>query len=1243
MRVSALIRKRGLDFYNGPVVIDTGADINVLPLKYINKSLRDRLQPSNYVLNGISSQPARAVGQLKCRIHFRKNSVGCGFFDTTFIVVDEDIPALVGSTILEHKTVKSYTVTNDTFTFHRRFGDKDVDQHIPRLGRPKNAFRIATAAKPVNGTLDEKIDWLQRNLEVKVPKHDQHGRELVSVVDLLLEFADIFGHETCVQGLFPDEVRIKTLPGTVVNKRQHPIARHYQAQLEEEISSMVENGVIELCPNPKGWNSPLVTVSKKSGKVRVCANFKNTLNSVLAPESDVYQMPSTDVIFHEIGSGNEYFSSLDLKSGYWHLAIDARDRHKTAFQYKDRTYQFKRIPFGLKNAGDLFNRAVSKALEGVTRRSNYKSYVDDVMVYAKTFTEYRETLEQVFMACRKYNMRLSGPKCSFLQESTSFLGRIVDKTGYRPDPDYVEAILEMEEPRTKRQLSACIGRFNWLRDYISPGIGEAVAEECFSHILFEMNSLNKKDKKFKWTSEANNALTKCKEVLSSPKVIAYADFSKPFCLVTDASDVAMGAVLLQKQGNHQRIVATGSKTFDSTQRNWSATEREGFAIVFFVERFQYFLRGKPFILMTDHKALTAIDRKIIVNPKMARWQDRLREYDFAVQYIPGKENVIADMFSRPYSKRVKPKEAVTTEIAGRFYTFGENEQKIHVYVPSWISATIPKEYLLDSSNVDTAQVLLTCTKNINTNTACARLQDIAAEQSKDPVVAKLMGYLERNLPVDKWKLDLRDDREKIFHLRRNSFFLNESSGALMIRHNKREFFVLTLEQVKKYLRMAHDDHGHFGAERVFENMYNLWWPGKMDDIKNYCASCTDCLRRKGSYMQPNKLSSGHLQQGTRPFQHITIDFISMPRSNRGKKYCLTIMCNFSRYLEVIPTTRSRAVDAVNGIRDWILRHEAPETIGSDRGVHFANDLFSEMCKSLRINQKLHVAYRPQSSGNVERAHRTLKNSLWTMSKAQEIDWEECVPYVVRAMNRSINAAIKISPFEAIYGRKPDLTGTHLDSPNTTSPAEYGRQIAYRLEVAYSAVQVAQKGANEELDSKSKPHHEALVLQPGDKIYLRRDQSVESEGGKMPFIGPFEVLASHDYTVQISKGDDNIDFVHRSHCVKQIPRKSHLEKTPLEITDGRAGARLTTNDESEESAARTPSKSNDSRPSRPFSEKMSTRQSTRNRSTETYPVANSRNTSKKTYLAVAKNPGIQTSRADQTRPSTKPPTFSGKRS
>ena len=153
--------------------MDTGSDFNVLPLKLIKKSLRYRLQPCNEILNGISGQPTKAIGQFKCRTHFRNNSVLCGFFDTSFIVVDEDIPALIGQTILGHQTVKSYTVTKNTITFHRRFKNKDIAQCIPRMGRPNNAFQIAAATKPVIGTLDEKLDLLVQK-KSKFPKNDRN-------------------------------------------------------------------------------------------------------------------------------------------------------------------------------------------------------------------------------------------------------------------------------------------------------------------------------------------------------------------------------------------------------------------------------------------------------------------------------------------------------------------------------------------------------------------------------------------------------------------------------------------------------------------------------------------------------------------------------------------------------------------------------------------------------------------------------------------------------------------------------------------------------------------------------------------------------------------------------------------------------------------------------------------------------------------------------------------------------------
>ena len=204
-------------------------------------------------------------------------------------------------------------------------------------------------------------------------------------------------------------------------------------------------------------------------------------------------------------------------------------------------------------------------------------------------------------------------------------------------------------------------------------------------------------------------------------------------------------------------------------------------------------------------------------------------------------------------------------------------------------------------------------------------------------------------------------------------------------------------------------------------------------------------------MQRSKLPCGHIRQGDRPFQHLTVDFVHMPQSARGKKYMLTIMCNFSRYLEAIPTAHNRARDAVEGLISFMLDKGIPETIGSDRGVHFDNELFAELCAKLRIQHNLHLAYQPQSSGNLERAHRSLKNSLWILCEAQNLDWEEALPYTLRALNRSWNAATKTSPHFIVYGRKPDITGIEIDGPKGATPLEYGLRIRNILGIAHSAV------------------------------------------------------------------------------------------------------------------------------------------------------------------------------------------------
>ena len=192
---------------------------------------------------------------------------------------------------------------------------------------------------------------------------------------------------------------------------------------------MATEGIIESCTNPRGFNSPVFAVRKKNGSVCVVTDF----NKVLV-DLDSYPMPRIDHLFNSIGEGNKYFASLDLRSGYWQIEIYERDRHKTAFTWRDRCYQYTHLAFGLTSAGQTFSRCIAEALATVESRDNISSYRDDNLVHAKTFDKYILALEQLFIALRKFGLKLNPDKCTFLTSEAKFLGRIVNKQGIQGQP-----------------------------------------------------------------------------------------------------------------------------------------------------------------------------------------------------------------------------------------------------------------------------------------------------------------------------------------------------------------------------------------------------------------------------------------------------------------------------------------------------------------------------------------------------------------------------------------------------------------------------------------------------------------------------------------------------------------------------------------------------------------------------------------------------------------------------------------
>ena len=1166
------------------VLIDSGATHTIIPERLLPAGYETLLDKSKLQIMGVGTTIA-TVGQVMAKVQFGNYY----FTDIMCLVVKSDCPILIGRNVVKHHSIQKTVYYHDRIVFHRKLVKAEFEHVVPLHAHRRALFAAPNsdvpgfvagnahprcilqptntphAPEPVASNADErcilqlplkeKVQWIKHNVFVSLDEDIGDQSELEKVANLIIKYQEAFGTEKSPLGKFPKQVGIPTT-GEARYSKQHTIPQRYEGVIDREVAKMLAKGVIEPCRNPRGFNTPIFIVDKKNGDPRVVANFKNSLNKVLSSGADMaWQMPSADAAFNKIGLGNEWFSSLDLSSAYWLCEIKEEDRYKTAFQWANRCYQYTRLPFGLACSGNIFSRCIAEALEKVANTNNFHSYVDDVLCFGKTFEEYLSTLEQIFNAVLQAGIRFNAKKCTFVQKSAKFLGRIVSKTGYKADPEYTQAIRDMPPPTSRTELRSLIGRILWLRMFVETRVGERVRNCNFAHLLSEINKLNRQDKKFEWTESAQKSLDLIKTRLTTMPVMSFPDFQKDFIVVTDASEVACGCVVMQEHDGNQVIVAAASSTFSATEQKWSATEREAYGILWSLEKFQYLLKGRSFVVLTDHKSLCYIDETEFKNAKICRWQDRLSNFRFVVQYIEGEKNVFADMLSRPFGIS-KSKCKANSQVAGSFKNLGNSD--LRIYVPSWCRNT----------NIESEVSLLATTQDVlsaHCFTAPALYPKLAKivetdmpirkKQLEDPFLEKVIDSLRKEstgngkgLKID---IDDSDHRGYIFKRFSERFFLDPFTDILMVAYNDHERFVVPSNMLQKLLYMAHNQNGHFGRERVKDFLDDYWWPFKLEDISNYVNSCVVCCKRKGVNNRSAKPPLGHLLRGTKPFEMLYIDFVHMPSSNCGRKYILTILDSFSRYLIAVPTTRDRAVDAANAIlREVIFRTGfTPKIISSDRGTHFTGEVFKEMCRSFHIEQKLHCSWHPESSGNVERCHRTLKNAIYAITNERNCDWMGVLPQCVHAMNISKNAATGVSPHFVVYGRKPEIGLPVVHQPcgfSFSNPKTYGANLRTFLGRVHHLVQVSAEAADKSLDATQNSWKKVQKIVVGDMVYVERKQSAVAKATKMPWVGPYKVAACNDYVVKITDEKGNSDWIHRHLTLKHVARKPELSDPDLDF-------------------------------------------------------------------------------------------------
>ena len=277
----------------------------------------------------------------------------------------------------------------------------------------------------------------------------------------------------------------------------------------------------------------------------------------------------------------------------------------------------------------------------------------------------------------------------------------------------------------------------------------------------------------------------------------------------------------------------------------------------------------------------------------------------------------------------------------------------------------------------------------------------------------------------------------------DKFFLEPGTSVLMVSdstHSPR--LVVPYKLRCKFLYQAHDCINYSGITRMNELLSSYWWEFKYQDIETYVNSCSTCARCKGNYGKHVRWPIGHCKRGKRTFDLVFIGFVTMPNS-KGKRYILTILDGFSRHFIAIPCARGRVIDAARGLYQFFLWHrEIPHIVSSDRGTHFTGEVYRQFCNQMSITQELHCPWWPQSSGNIERQHRTMKNALYMLCEDRNCEWKEVLESVILSMNATINSATNVSPHYTITGRHPNIGLPKLQGRDITNdnPGAYGMQI-----------------------------------------------------------------------------------------------------------------------------------------------------------------------------------------------------------
>ena len=448
------------------------------------------------------------------------------------------------------------------------------------------------------------------------------------LAEVITQYREVFPDVPSKTNLIEHDVDV----GDSAPIKQHPyrVSPMKKELLDKEVQYMLENDIIE--ESQSNWSSPCILVPKHDGGFRFCTDFRKVNDKT---KSDSFPIPRIADCIDQIGNA-KFVSTFDMLKGYWQVPLTQRAREISAFVTPSGLYQYKVMPFGMKNAPATFQRMVNKLVQDI---DGCEGYIDDVVIFSDNWSDHIRQIKRFFQIMREAKLTINLMKSEFGKATVKYLGHIVGQGRVRPLDAKIQTIVKFPIPTSRKELARFLGMAGYYRNFCLN----------FSDIAAPLTNLLSKKVKFVWTDDCQMAFDKVKLLLQKSPVLKSPDYEKPFKLIIDSSDVGTGSVLVQEASDGlDHPVSYFSKKFLKYQRNYSVVEKETLGLVLALEHFDVYLGSTPFKIKvyTDHNPLTFLKTMKNKNQRLVRWSLALQEYNLEIQHIPGSENVVADALSR---------------------------------------------------------------------------------------------------------------------------------------------------------------------------------------------------------------------------------------------------------------------------------------------------------------------------------------------------------------------------------------------------------------------------------------------------------------------------------------------------------------------------------------------------------------------------------------------------------------------